>query len=148
MCNASKILGILITGMLVPYDDDELLNNNGTATASPYVIAMQNAGIKSQFPLLRPSSRCTKAILSVLPSIVNAGIFTSAFSAGNSFLFCSSRILYGLAVRRQAPKIFAYCTKNGLPIASVLFCVSRLSSFAEFNCLQREHSHALRSWLS
>ena len=59
----------------------------------------------------------------VLPSIVNAGIFTSAFSAGNSFLFCSSRILYGLALRGQAPKIFAKCTKNGLPLVAVLFCV-------------------------
>lgn len=98
------ILGILITGMLVPYNDPDLLNGDGTATQSPYVIAMTRSGIK------------------VLPSIVNAGIFTSAFSAGNSFLFCSSRILYGLALRGQAPKIFAKCTKNGLPLVAVLFC--------------------------
>ena len=102
------ILGILITGMLVPYDDPDLLNGTGTATQSPYVIAIRRAGIQT------------------LPSIINAAIFTSAFSAGNSFLFCSSRILYGLAVRGQAPRFFAYCTKNGLPIIAVLFCV-RLS---------------------
>ncbi|TFY77700.1 hypothetical protein EWM64_g6312 [Hericium alpestre] len=106
------ILGILITGMLVPYDDPALLNGSGTASESPYVIAMRRAGIK------------------VLPSIVNAGIFTSAFSAGNSFLFCASRILYGLAVRGQAPKVFAYCTKNGLPIVAVLFsCAFSLLAF-------------------
>jgi len=99
------ILGILITGMLVPYDDPDLLNGTGTATQSPYVIAIRRAGIQT------------------LPSIINAAIFTSAFSAGNSFLFCSSRILYGLAVRGQAPRFFAYCTKNGLPIVAVLFCV-------------------------
>ncbi|KAN0105327.1 Amino acid permease/ SLC12A domain containing protein [Russula decolorans] len=98
------ILGILITGMLVPYDDPDLLNGAGTATQSPYVIAMRRAGIRT------------------LPSIINAAIFTSAFSAGNSFLFCSSRILYGLSIRGQAPRIFSYCTKNGLPIVSVLFC--------------------------
>ncbi|KAH9957982.1 general APC amino acid permease, partial [Lactifluus volemus] len=98
------ILGILITGMLVPYNDPNLLNGNGTATQSPYVIAIRRAGIHT------------------LPSIINAAIFTSAFSAGNSFLFCSSRILYGLAVRGQAPRIFTYCTKNGLPIVAVLTC--------------------------
>ncbi|KAI0690485.1 amino acid permease/ SLC12A domain-containing protein [Cytidiella melzeri] len=97
------ILGILITGMLVPYNDPALLNGSGTATESPYVIAMQRAGIK------------------VLPHIVNACVFTSAFSAGNSFLFAASRVLYGLALRGQAPKIFAYCTKQGLPLVAVLF---------------------------
>jgi len=102
------ILGILITGMLVPSDDADLLNGGGTASQSPYVIAIRRAGIHT------------------LPSIINAAIFTSAFSAGNSFLFCSSRILYGLAIRGQAPRFFTYCTKNGLPIIAVLFCVSFL----------------------
>ena len=96
----------MITGMLVPYDDPDLLNGTGTAAQSPYVIAIRRAGIHT------------------LPSIINAAIFTSAFSAGNSFLFCSSRILYGLAIRGQAPRIFTYCTKNGLPIVAVLFTVS------------------------
>jgi amino acid transporter len=100
------ILGILITGMLVPSDDPDLLNGGGTAAQSPYVIAIRRAGIRT------------------LPSIINAAIFTSAFSAGNSFLFCSSRILYGLSIRGQAPRIFSYCTKKGLPIVAVLFCVS------------------------
>jgi yeast amino acid transporter len=99
------VLSILITGMLVPSNDPNLLNGNGTAAQSPYVIAIRRAGIHT------------------LPSIINAAIFTSAFSAGNSFLFCSSRILYGLSVRGQAPRIFTYCTKNGLPIVAVLTCV-------------------------
>jgi yeast amino acid transporter len=99
------LLGILMTGMLVPYDDPALLNGTNNASQSPYVIAIRRAGIHT------------------LPSIINAAIFTSAFSAGNSFLFCSSRILYGLAIRGQAPRVFTYCTKNGLPIVSVLFCV-------------------------
>ena len=88
--------------MIVPYDDGDLLKNSGTAAESPYVIAMTRAGI------------------SVLPHIINAAVFTSAFSAGNSFLFCASRVLYGLAVRGQAPRVFAYCTKGGLPIVAVL----------------------------
>ncbi len=96
------MLGVLVTGMIVPFNDPDLLSTSGNAAESPYVIAMTRAGIK------------------VLPHIINAGIFTSAFSAGNSFLFCSSRVLYGLALRGQAPKIFTYCTKNGLPLFAVL----------------------------
>jgi len=96
------ILGVLITGMIVPYDNKDLLSGTGNAAESPYVIAMNIAGIK------------------VLPHIINACVFTSAFSAGNSFLFTGSRILYGLALRGQAPSIFKYCTKAGLPLAAVL----------------------------
>ena len=102
------VLGVLITGMLVPYDDSNLLNSTANDSESPYVIAIRRAGIRT------------------LPSIINAAIFTSAFSAGNSYLFCSSRVLYGLAIRGQAPRFFTYCTKNGLPIVAILFCVSFL----------------------
>lgn len=88
--------------MLVPYNDPDLLQSSGTAAQSPYVIAMNRAGIK------------------VLPHIVNACIFTSAFSAGNSYIYASSRVLYGLALRGQAPRILTYCTKNGLPLYAVI----------------------------
>ncbi|KAF4611143.1 hypothetical protein D9613_007110 [Agrocybe pediades] len=98
------ILGILMIGMLVAYNDEDLLNlkDNNTAASSPFVIAIKRAGIN------------------VLPHIVNAAIFTSAFSAGNSFLFCASRVLYGLALRGQAPRVLTYCTKKGLPLYAVL----------------------------
>lgn len=96
------MLGVFITGMLVPFNDPNLLSNSGNAAESPYVIAINRSGIK------------------ILPSIINAAVFTSAFSASNSFLFCSSRILYGLSIRGQAPRIFSYCTKAGLPIVAVL----------------------------
>jgi amino acid transporter len=108
------ILGILIIGMLVASNDPNLLEDTGTAAQSPFVIAINRAGIK------------------VLPHIVNAGVFTSAFSAGNSFLFCSSRILYGLALRGQAPRFFAYCTKNGLPVFAVL-CASAFTFLSFMN---------------
>jgi amino acid transporter len=98
------LLGILVTGMLVPYNDERLLANTGNAAMSPYVIAIEIAGIQG------------------LPHLINACVFTSAFSATNSFLFCASRILYGLALRGQAPKIFSRCTQSGLPLISVIFC--------------------------
>ena len=90
--------------MLVPYNDPRLLQSTGNAAMSPYVIAMQTAGIKG------------------LPHVVNAGVFTSAFSTGNAFLYTSSRVLYGLALRGQAPRVFIKCTKNGLPWVAVVTC--------------------------
>ena len=96
------MLGLFITGLLVPYNDPNLIADAGNAAQSPYVIAFNRAGIK------------------VLPHIINGAVFTSAFSAGNSFLFCSSRVLYGLALRGQAPKFFTYCTKQGLPLFAVI----------------------------
>jgi len=96
------ILGIIIIGMLVAYNDPNLLKTTGTAAQSPFVIAIQRAQVKG------------------LPHVINGAIFTSAFSAGSSFLFCGSRILYGLALRGQAPRFLTYCTKKGLPLAAVL----------------------------
>lgn len=85
-------------GWLVPYNDDRLLGNTGNAASSPFVIAINNAGI------------------SALPSIINAVILVSAYSAGNSDLYASSRTLFGLAMDRKAFPIFRYCTKGGLPV--------------------------------
>lgn len=91
--------------MLVPYDDQSLTDaiQNGAqgAAASPWVVAIENAGI------------------SVLPHIINAVILTSAWSCGNSFAYAGSRNLYALALTGSAPKIFARCTKRGIPIYSV-----------------------------
>lgn len=81
----------------------DALSGTHTAAASPFVLAIKNAGIP------------------VLPHIINAVILTSAFSAGNSDLYTSSRTLYALAIEGKAPKIFARCTKSGLPHYAVGF---------------------------
>ncbi|KAF2166420.1 hypothetical protein M409DRAFT_66505 [Zasmidium cellare ATCC 36951] len=103
------VLGAIAIGAICNSNAKSLTSGQGNANASPWVIAIQNAGI------------------SVLPSVVNAGILTSAWSAGNSYLFMSSRALFSLAVAGDAPRIFARCTKYGLPIyavaASSCFCL-------------------------
>jgi len=121
------IVGILIVGMLVPYDNPQLLQSTGTAASSPFVLAFNLAGIK------------------VLPSIINAGVLTSAFSAGNSGLYGTSRQLYGLALRGQAPRIFAKTTKTGLPIVSLMLVT--LFSCLSYMALGAGASTAL-NWLS
>ncbi|KAL8936187.1 MAG: hypothetical protein Q9211_004307 [Gyalolechia sp. 1 TL-2023] len=64
----------------------------------------------------------------------NAGaiILTSAWSAGNSFLFAGSRSLYSLALTGQAPRIFRTCNKHGVPylcvaVTSLMACLVYLS---------------------
>ena len=103
------IMGALAVGIVVPYNDKTLVailngdqSGSGTAAASPYVIAMQNLGVHG------------------LPHLVNALMVTSIFSAGNTYTYCATRTLYGLALEGRAPKIFRTCTKNGVP----LYCVS------------------------
>ena len=91
----------LLIGILVPYTDDELLGASN-ASASPFVIGIQNAGIP------------------VLNHIINACVLTSAWSAGNSFLYSGSRILYSLALNGQAPKFFRITNKFGVPWVAVL----------------------------
>lgn len=87
---------------------DPSLNLSSTAAKSPFVIAIQNAGI------------------GVLPSIINAALLTSAWSAACADLFASSRALYGLASRGQAPKILLKTRKDGLPWV----CVSVGAAFS------------------
>ncbi|THU94837.1 amino acid permease [Dendrothele bispora CBS 962.96] len=96
--------GTIIIGLLVPSTDDRLDLASGDAASSPFVIAIQNAGIKG------------------LPSVINAALLTSAWSAASSDLYTSSRALYGLSLAGNAPKIFSKTLKNGLPIVSLLFC--------------------------
>lgn len=96
------IVSILVIGMLVPSTNPDLLRNSGTAASSPFVIAFSHAGIK------------------VLPSIVNGGVLSSAFSATCSGIYSGSRILYSLGLRGMAPRFVAYTTKRGLPLVAVL----------------------------
>jgi amino acid transporter len=92
----------LIIGAIVPYDDDRLLTETANASASPWVIGIQRAGIGG------------------LNHVINAAILTSAWSAGNAFLYSGSRILYSMAATGQAPKVFARTTKRGVPYAAVI----------------------------
>lgn len=54
---------------------------------------------------------------------MNTVILSSVLSAGNHALFAGTRVLYGLAVtspQPQAPKIFSWTTKAGIPIPALL----------------------------
>ena len=97
------ILAILVVGMLVRSDDERLDDAYGVAAQSPFVIAASAAGIPA------------------IPSVVNAVVITSAWSASNQSLLAGTRVLYGLALKRQAPQVFLRTTGWGVPYVCVLF---------------------------
>ncbi|KAI0697278.1 amino acid permease [Cytidiella melzeri] len=98
--------GVTVIGLLVPSNHPDLSLKTSTAAKSPFVIAIKTAGITG------------------LPSVINAALLTSATSAASSDLYTSSRALYGLALRGNAPKFFATVSKSGLPYYSVAFSAS------------------------
>ena len=125
------ICGVLVIGCIVGSNDPRLMSaiSDGAegAAASPFVIGIQIAGIP------------------VLNHIVNAAILTSAYSAGNSFLYASSRTLYSMAVRGDIPKVFGRVNKFGVPYVCVA-CSSAISLLAYLNV--SDSSSVAFAWFS
>ena len=84
------------------------------AGSSPFVIGIQNAGIK------------------VLPHIINVCILSSAWSSGNSFMYATTRSLLSLSQEGYAPKIFARVNRFGVPYVGVAFA-TMISCLAYLN---------------
>lgn len=130
------ILGALCVGIVIPYNDPTLMaivfgnkNGGGTAAASPYVIAMRNLKISG------------------LPHVTNALLVTSIFSAGNTYTYCATRSLFGLALEGRAPRFLTKCTKQGVPI--YCFLVTMMFPFLSFLQVRFRHeiyNEAPRWW--
>ncbi|KAI5784970.1 amino acid permease/ SLC12A domain-containing protein [Pyronema domesticum] len=111
------IVSLTLVGLLVPYTEPRLLQEgSANAAASPFVIAIRNAGIK------------------VLPSVMNTVIMIAVLSVGNSSVYGSSRTLAALAEQGQAPLIFAYVDRRGRPMAGIILsAVLGLLSYISVN---------------
>ncbi|PLB46228.1 hypothetical protein P170DRAFT_467331 [Aspergillus steynii IBT 23096] len=125
--------GALCMGIVLPYDDpvlaatlDGTREGSGTGAASPYVISMDHFNIKG------------------LPSLVNALIMTSVFSAGNNLVFSGARTLHGMALEGQAPAFLSRCNRAGLPY----YAVACTMVFSALGFLQVSNSSAtVLNWL-
>ncbi|KAF3797504.1 putative amino-acid permease [Colletotrichum gloeosporioides] len=96
------LLGIFFLTITVPYNDPNLLSATSKTARSPFVIAFTRVGANAG------------------AHVVNAIILVTMFSAINAALYVGSRTLYGLAQEGQAPKIFAWTNKNGVPVVSLV----------------------------
>jgi amino acid transporter len=54
----------------------------------------------------------------------------SIFSAGNSYVYTSSRILFGMALEGRVPRVLARCNARGVPVYCV--CATMLFSVLAF----------------
>ncbi|GAD98130.1 hypothetical protein NECHADRAFT_90485 [Paecilomyces variotii No. 5] len=127
------VFGALTVGIVCAYNDATLAKiwfgtgSSGSAAASPYVIAMQNLGIAG------------------LPHLVNFLLLTSIFSAGNTYTYAATRVLYSLALEGRAPRFLSYCNKNGVPIWC--FCVVMCFPFLSFLQVSNGSAKVL-TWLT
>jgi len=99
------MLAIVLICFLVPYNDPSLMGNAGSS-ASPFVIAIRNGGIKT------------------LPSIFNVVILLSVLSLANASVFASYRPLVALAEAGHGPKFLAYLDRQGRPIYSIMIALA------------------------
>lgn len=123
----------LCVGIVLPYNYDALVRihlNGGEgagAAASPYVMAMDRLKI------------------TVFPDIVNALMMTSIFSAGNTYTYCATRSLYGLALDGRAPRFLRKCNSRGVPI--YCFMIVMLFPFLSL-CSVGSNSAQVITWLA
>lgn len=57
---------------------------------------------------------------SLVSNVLNFVVLTAALSVYNSGLYCNSRMLYGLAEQRNAPRQLMYTNRRGTPIFAVM----------------------------
>ena len=92
---------IAVIGTLLPYTDPSLLSaaddSANNVAQSPFTLVFARMGIGAA------------------AAVMNAVILTSILSAGNSGLYAASRMLHSMALKGQAPAIFARVTKGGVP---------------------------------
>jgi yeast amino acid transporter len=96
------VFTVFFIGLLVPYTNQDLLSTASDATASPFVIAANLAGVK------------------VLPGLINAILLFVVLSAANSNVYSGSRILVGLANEGAAPHFLRYASMSGVPYYAVV----------------------------
>jgi hypothetical protein len=106
----------MVIGWLVPYNNEELLSGSHNASASPFVIAIENAGIK------------------VLPSIINSVILISGSSSFAHVLLILSHDIFTSMPSQHSPlatlsytHLRACFTASLLPNKRPGLCVRRLT---------------------
>ncbi|MDR1068410.1 MAG: amino acid permease, partial [Clostridiales Family XIII bacterium] len=94
---------IVVVAFLIPSSNENLLSYGVEEVA------------KSPFTLLMKIYEIPYA-----DHVMNAVVLTSVLSCGNSCMYSASRMLYALAKEKQAPKVFTYTSKTGVPLPALL----------------------------
>ncbi|KAJ1939848.1 hypothetical protein FBU59_003988 [Linderina macrospora] len=99
------ILAILIVGLLIPWDNEDLVKSGGVKDVgiSPFTTVFVLAGADWA------------------AHVMNAVVLITVLSAGNSGLYACTRVLWNMAKEGKAPRIFQRVTKGGVPIWALVF---------------------------
>lgn len=102
------ILAIFIIGAIINYKDPSLLKaSESNIAVSPFTLVFKQAGF------------------ALAASVMNAVILTSVISSANSGVYASSRMLWSMAQKGMAPKIFGKTnTRTGIPVPALLLTVA------------------------
>ncbi|KLJ06836.1 AAT family amino acid transporter [Blastomyces silverae] len=123
------VVSLAIVGLLVPYDDVRLVTGESSydANASPFVIAIRNAGIQG------------------LDSVMNVVIMIAVLSVGNSSIYGSSRTLAALAEQGQAPHFLTYIDRRGRPLVAI--GISSAVGLLGYLAVAEKEQGAIFSWM-
>ena len=94
--NIVYMLSVMFITLLVPSNDDHLLGGGGVA-ASPFVIAVNSAGIKG------------------IPHILNVGMICGILAISAESIYLASRVLRTMSHKRLIPETFAKVDSKGRP---------------------------------
>lgn len=120
--------GLTLVSLLVQATDPRLLGSSSVdASASPFVIAIKNGGVKG------------------LPSVMNVVILISVLSVGNSAVYGCSRTLTSLAAQGLAPSIFGYIDRMGRPIFGII--LNGITGLLCFIVANRKIQSEVFTWL-
>lgn len=96
------LVSLTLICFLVPYNSSRLLGASSVdVTASPFVIAIEQGGIKG------------------LPHVMNAVILVSVISVASTSVYASSRTLTSLAEQGLAPEFCGYIDREGRPLVAI-----------------------------
>lgn len=94
--NVVYMLSVMFITLLVPSDNENLLSGSGVA-ASPFVIAVNEAGIKG------------------IPHILNAGMICGILAISAESIYLASRVLRTMSHKKLIPETFAAVDSRGRP---------------------------------
>jgi amino acid transporter len=90
------MVSVVLVSVLVPSSDERLLGGSGSA-ASPFVIAVDDAGIKG------------------VPDLINACMIIGILAIALECIYLPSRILRTMALQRIIPSFIAQVDNKGRP---------------------------------
>jgi amino acid transporter len=119
------MVSVVLVSVLVPSSDERLLGGSGSA-ASPFVIAVDDAGIKG------------------VPDLINACMIIGILAIALECIYLPSRILRTMALQKIIPSFIAQVDDKGRP-RWALFITSIVGVVLTYMSLSGTFSHSIQA---